>query len=137
MKKINGISKTLPRQAALLILASAIGVPVWAQQPSTQAPPATDSNASAQQMGADQMPSSTTAQKPAKEGFWGRINPMARKKWVKKQIDPINDRLSELDQVNAKNSQDIKDVDSRAQAGIQKAQAAADQANQTASAASQ
>jgi len=41
------------------------------------------------------------------------------------------------DQVNAKNSTDIRDVDSRAQAGIQKAQAAADQANQTAQAATQ
>ena len=43
--------------------------------------------------------------KPAKEGFWGRINPLARKKWVKRQTDPINDRLSELDEVNAKNAQ--------------------------------
>jgi len=58
-----------------------------------------------------------------KEGFWGRIYPFARKKWVKRQIDPINDRLTELDEVNAKNAQDIKDVDARAQAGIQKAQA--------------
>jgi len=32
-----------------------------------------------------------------KEGFWGRVNPFARKKWVKKQTDPINDRLTELD----------------------------------------
>jgi outer membrane protein OmpA-like peptidoglycan-associated protein len=60
---------------------------------------------------------------------------MARKKWVKKRIDPINDRLTELDQVNAKNANDIKDVDARAQAGISKAQAAADAANQTALAA--
>ena len=137
MTNISGISKSLPRQAAILVLASAIGVPMWAQQPSTQAPPSsTDQNAPSQ-MSADQQSSPSTAQKPAREGFWGRINPMARKKWVKKQIDPINDRLSELDQVNAKNAADIRDVDSRAQAGIQKAQAAADQANQTAQAASQ
>ncbi len=69
---------------------------------------------------------------PQKEGFWGRVYPFARKKWVKRQIDPINDRLSELDEVNAKNAQDIKDVDARAQAGIQKAQSAADAANQLA-----
>ena len=133
MTKISGIVKSLPRQASVLVLASAIGVPVWAQQ----APPATtDQNAPAQTT-TDQQPSSTNSLKPGREGFWGRINPMARKKWVKKQIDPINDRLSELDQVNSKNAADIKDVDARAQAGIQKAQAAADQANQTASAASQ
>jgi outer membrane protein OmpA-like peptidoglycan-associated protein len=70
-----------------------------------------------------------------KEGFWGRINPWARKKWVKKQTDPINDRLSELDEINAKNSKDISDVDSRAQAGIRQAQSAADSANQMATAA--
>ena len=72
---------------------------------------------------------------PAKEGFWGHMNPFARKVWVRKQTDPINNRLTELDQVNAKNAADIKDVDQRAQAGIFKAQAAADAANQTATAA--
>jgi hypothetical protein len=56
---------------------------------------------------------------------------------VKKQTDPINDRLSELDEVNAKNANDIKDVDGRAQAGIRQAQSAADAANQAATAAGQ
>ncbi|MGA2219481.1 MAG: OmpA family protein [Terracidiphilus sp.] len=72
-----------------------------------------------------------------KEGFWGRINPWAGKKWVKKQTDPISDRLSELDEVNAKNGRDIQDVDARAQSGIRQAQSTADSANQTAMAASQ
>ena len=54
---------------------------------------------------------------------------------MKKQIDPINDRLTELDEVNAKNARDIKDVDARAQAGIRQAQSAADAANQAAMAA--
>jgi outer membrane protein OmpA-like peptidoglycan-associated protein len=70
-----------------------------------------------------------------KEGFWGRVNPFARKKWVKKQTDPINDRLTELDGLNAKNANDIKDVDGRAQAGIHQAQSTADAANQVATAA--
>jgi outer membrane protein OmpA-like peptidoglycan-associated protein len=65
------------------------------------------------------------------------VNPFARKKWVKKRLDPINDRLTELDEVNAKNSQEIKDVDARAQAGIHQAQSTADAANQTATAAGQ
>jgi hypothetical protein len=63
------------------------------------------------------------------------MQPFARKKWVHKRIDPLNDRLTELDEVNAKNASDIKDVDARAQAGIQKAQSTADAANQTATAA--
>jgi outer membrane protein OmpA-like peptidoglycan-associated protein len=74
---------------------------------------------------------------PPKEGFWGRINPMARKKWVNRQLDPVKGQLNELDEVNAKNAQDIKDVDARAQAGIGKAQTTADQANQVATAAGQ
>ena len=51
---------------------------------------------------------------------------------MKRQTDPINDRLTELDQVTAKNAKDIQDVDSRAQAGIKQAQSTADAANQTA-----
>jgi hypothetical protein len=30
---------------------------------------------------------------------------------VRRETDPINDRLSELDDVNARNARDIKDVD--------------------------
>jgi outer membrane protein OmpA-like peptidoglycan-associated protein len=56
---------------------------------------------------------------------------------VKRTTDPINDRLSELDSVNARNAQDIKDVDARAQAGILKAQNSADAANQTANTANE
>src|SRR5665213_836118 len=56
------------------------------------------------------------------EGFWGHMNPMARKKWVRRQLDPVKGRLNELDQLTAENSQQIKDVDTRAQAGISKAQ---------------
>jgi outer membrane protein OmpA-like peptidoglycan-associated protein len=82
-----------------------------------------------------QQPSATPAITPGREGFWGRVNPWARKKWVKKQTDPINDRLTELDGLNVKNAKDIQDVDSRAQAGIRQAQSTADAANQTATAA--
>jgi outer membrane protein OmpA-like peptidoglycan-associated protein len=70
-----------------------------------------------------------------KEGFWGRVNPFARKKWVNNRVDPLKDQLSELDEVNAKNARDIQGVDRRAQAGIRQAQSAADAANQTATAA--
>jgi outer membrane protein OmpA-like peptidoglycan-associated protein len=70
-----------------------------------------------------------------KEGFWGRVNPFARKKWVNNRVDPLKGQLNELDEVNAKNTRDIQDVDSRAQAGIRRAQSTADAANQTANAA--
>jgi outer membrane protein OmpA-like peptidoglycan-associated protein len=68
----------------------------------------------------------------SKEGFWGHVNPFARKKWVKRQLDPVKDRLNELDQLQAKNANDIRDLDARTAAGIHQAQSTADQANQTA-----
>jgi methyl-accepting chemotaxis protein len=61
---------------------------------------------------------------------------MARKKWVNRQVNPVKDRLNELDQLSAKNAADIKDFDSRAQAGIHQAQTTADSANATATTAS-
>jgi outer membrane protein OmpA-like peptidoglycan-associated protein len=66
----------------------------------------------------------------SKEGFWGHVNPFARKKWVNRQVDPIKDRTNELDQLQAKNANDIKDVDNRAQAGINHAMTAANTADQ-------
>jgi outer membrane protein OmpA-like peptidoglycan-associated protein len=63
------------------------------------------------------------------------VNPFARKKWVNNRVDPLKDQLGELDEVNAKNSHDIQDVDQRAQAGIRRAQSTANVANQTAAAA--
>ncbi len=72
---------------------------------------------------------------PSKEGFWGHMNPLARKKWVHRQIDPVKDRVNELDQLQSKNANDIRDVDSRATAGIKRANDAASLADQHAGAA--
>jgi hypothetical protein len=115
-------------QIAVLALASAMALPAFAQQ--SAQPQSAPPQAAAQQPAAASA-SSTTEH----EGFWGRVNPFARKKWVNKRVDPLKDRLSELDEVNAKNARDIQDVDGRAQAGIRHAQSTADTANQTASAA--
>jgi outer membrane protein OmpA-like peptidoglycan-associated protein len=67
---------------------------------------------------------------PSREGFWGRVNPFARKNYVKRQTDPIRDRVNELDDLTAANSRNIKDTDARAQAGIKLASDKADQADQ-------
>lgn len=139
-------------QCAVALLASALVIPAGAQQAqslnesqssqpaaqaqqSSPAPQAQDSSSQAASSPAASTDQKTATANTDKEGFWGHMNPMARKKWVKKRLDPINDRLTELDEVNAKNANDIKDVDSRAQAGIQHAQSTADAANQTATAA--
>jgi outer membrane protein OmpA-like peptidoglycan-associated protein len=64
------------------------------------------------------------------EGFWGRINPMARKKYVQRQVEPVRNRVNELDQLTAANAAAIKDVDARAQEGIRNATARANEADQ-------
>lgn len=140
----NSSSFSFPRHLAVVVLASAVAIPVWGQQ--TQPSDATSQQVQPTATDSQSMPSSA-AQQPSptvshplsqpREGFWGRVNPFASKKWVRRQTDPINDRLSELDEVNARNARDIKDVDARAQAGILKAQNSADAANQTANSANQ
>jgi outer membrane protein OmpA-like peptidoglycan-associated protein len=125
---------TVRGAVSALALASALAIPtsVIAQSSSStsQTPPP-----SAQQQQPDI--NQQRLDNADKEGFWGHMMPFARKKWVNKRLDPINDRLTELDQLNAKNAADIKDVDARATAGIQQAQSTADAANQAATAAGQ
>ncbi|HEY0564506.1 MAG TPA: OmpA family protein [Terriglobales bacterium] len=96
--------------------------------------PATDPNATKTN---SQYATGAPLQGQQHEGFWGHLQPFARKKYMKKQLDPIRGRVNELDELTAKNSKDIKDVDSRAQKGIQEANAAAGQADQHAQAANQ
>jgi len=67
---------------------------------------------------------------PSREGFWGRVNPFARKTYVRRQTEPIRDRVNELDELTDANSKAIKDTDSRAQAGIKLASDKADAADQ-------
>ncbi len=64
------------------------------------------------------------------EGFWGKLNPFARKKYVQRQLTPVRDRVNELDELTAANAKMIKDVDSRAQEGIKMASLKANEADQ-------
>jgi len=61
----------------------------------------------------------------------------ASKNYTRQQTTPLINKTNELDDLTAKNTRDIKDVDQRAQDGIQKATSAADAANQKALAAGQ
>jgi outer membrane protein OmpA-like peptidoglycan-associated protein len=90
-------------------------------QPSTTPPDAsTDQGMSARQ----------PLQPETREGFWGKMNPFARKKYVQRQLSPIRNRVNELDDLTAENARQIKDVDARAQEGIRQADAKATQADQ-------
>ena len=57
------------------------------------------------------------------------------KNYVRQQTTPLINKTNELDDLTAKNSRDIKDMDQRAQAGIQTVQAHANEADQKALAA--
>src|SRR5271170_3141538 len=57
------------------------------------------------------------------------------KNYVREQTTPLINKTNELDDLTAKNSKDIKDVDQRAQAGIQAVQAKAAEVDQKALAA--
>jgi outer membrane protein OmpA-like peptidoglycan-associated protein len=118
-----------------LLLAVFIAVPVFAQDNSTaQTQPAAMSTSSqpAAQTGAraDSATGKDPLQPEAREGFWGRMNPFARKKYVARQTQPIRDRINELDELTASNTRAIKDSDARAQQGIQLASAKATEADQ-------
>ena len=116
-----------------LVLTGALSIPALAQTSSTQTTTAADPAAATPAAGTDSSGTYATGkplEQQSKEGFWGHMNPLARKKWVKRQTDPIRDRTNELDELQAKNRNDIHDVDSRAQAGITKANSAAALADQ-------
>lgn len=119
------------RAVVALFVAFLLALPALAQQQST-------SDQSSQQTASQ--PSSTSSadtatgkaplQYESHQGFWGKVNPFARKKYVQKQTQPIRDRINELDELTASNSKMIKDVDGRAQQGIQMASAKANEADQ-------
>jgi len=132
--RLDKVQISIPGQMALFALASALYVSASATSAGAQQTADSTSNPtpSATQPSPNAQGNLST---PPKEGFWGRVNPFARKKWVNRQLEPVKGQLNELDEVNAKNANDIKDVDRRAQAGIQRAQGTADFANEQATAA--
>jgi outer membrane protein OmpA-like peptidoglycan-associated protein len=128
-----------PGSISALLVAASLGVPAMAQQQQPQVQTGATTNAQTQNQTTSTETGTGKAPLPTvdHEGFWGHVNPFARKKWVNRQLDPVKDRLNELDELQAKNARDIKDVDQRAQNGIHAAQSTADQASQTATQANQ
>jgi len=114
-----------------LLLAVVLALPVVAQQDTNASTAPAQASTTSQSA---PKPDTATGKEPLQpqthEGFWGSINPFARKKYVQKQTQPIADRVNELDQLTAANSKMIKDVDARAQQGIQLASSKANEADQ-------
>ncbi len=129
----------------VLPLAASLAVPMMAQQSTStdqqNQPVATQSSdqQSTSAQSANAAPQAGSAQLASgkdpltyerHEGFWGKANPFARKKYVQRQMQPIRDRVNELDELTAANTNSIKDVDARAQQGIQMASSKATLADQ-------
>ena len=112
------------RTIFVLLLAVIMALPAIAQQTSTSQTSSSPAQTTTKATG------KTPLQPDTHEGFWGRVNPFARKKYVQRQTSPIRDRINELDELTASNTKAIKDTDARAQQGIQLASAKANEADQ-------
>jgi outer membrane protein OmpA-like peptidoglycan-associated protein len=124
------------RTLITLLLSAGLTLSALAQQPnsSSSAQPAASADQDA--------PLSS----PASRDFWDGdepsvgallLHPFARKEYVRRHVQPISDRVNELDELTAAHHKMITDVDARAQQGIQLASAkvslADDHASQAAS----
>ncbi|MGD0180081.1 MAG: OmpA family protein [Terriglobales bacterium] len=129
------------RVLVALFVAVVLALPAFAQTSSTSQDQSTTSQTAPAASSTTDQASSTSSstvgatgkqplQPETRQGFWGKMNPWARKKYVQRQTQPIRDRVNELDELTANNSKMIKDVDSRAQQGIQLASAKANEADQ-------
>jgi outer membrane protein OmpA-like peptidoglycan-associated protein len=113
-----------------LPLAAVLALPTLAQTTSSTQTSSSSQPAATSTTSTDTATGKAPLALPSREGFWGHLNPFARKNYVKRQTEPIRDRVNELDELTSANSKAIRDTDSRAQAGIKLASDKADQADQ-------
>ncbi len=101
---------------------------------SSSADQQTQNQPAANQPAAQDQGASTSERQPltyqSRQGFWGKLNPFARKKYVQRQLEPVQGRVNELDQLTAANAKMIKDVDARATEGIRLASNRVNEADQ-------
>ena len=103
-----------------VLLSAALALPAFAQQ--------TNPNSSTQPTGSSNQ--TTPPSQSSRQDFWegdqpsfGALifHPFASKAYVRRHVQPIQDRVNELDELTAANRKLIRDVDARAQQGIQQA----------------
>jgi outer membrane protein OmpA-like peptidoglycan-associated protein len=102
-----------------LLLSTGLALSAFAQE--------TNSSSSAQPVASADR-TAPSSQPAANEDFWDGDNPslgalllhpFASKGYVRRHVQPIQDRINELDELTASNTKTIRDVDARAQQGIQ------------------
>jgi len=109
-----------------MLLSAALALPGFAQQTTStaSAPPAATPSASQSASTSEREPLPPSTSKDFWDGDdpnFGNLvtHPFASKKYVQRQVGPIRDRINELDELTSENSKTIKNVDGRAQQGIQ------------------
>jgi len=118
------------RTLITLLLSLGLAIPALAQQATSNS--TTPSTASANQSAPAPQPLTASGdeplQPPSHQDFWDGdepsltwlvLHPFASKQYVRRHVQPIQDRVNELDEITADSSRKIKDVDTRAQQGIQ------------------
>jgi outer membrane protein OmpA-like peptidoglycan-associated protein len=124
------------RISIALLLSTGLVLSAIAQQ--TNSNSSAQSAASANQTAPVSQPVTATGKGPlqptAHQDFWDGdepgvawlvLHPFASKEYVRRNFRPIQDRVNELDELTASNSRMVRDVDARAQQGIQLASAKA------------
>ena len=131
------------RILVLLVSCTSLVLTALAQQSPSSSGGQTSATASSASAGPESIREPLTDPKPT--SFWDGddpnlvnlvTHPMARKAWIKRYLAPVRDRLNELDEITTEDSSRIKDIDSRAQRGIQLASEKSDLATQHVSEAS-
>ena len=113
-----------------LLLSTVLALPAFAQQ--TNSNSSAQPAASADQTAPPSQPVTATGKEPLQprkdQDFWEGdepglgwlvLHPFASKQYVRRQVQSIQDRVNELDELTASNRKMIRDVDARAQQGIQ------------------
>jgi len=124
------------RILARLLLLTAFAVPAFSQQ--------TSPNSDVKPSGSGTQTDSSKAPEQRSSDFWDGdepnltnllAHPFASKGYVRRQTQAIKDQINELDELTISNTKMLKDVDTRAQQGIQLASSKANEADERASAA--
>ncbi|MGA9545580.1 MAG: OmpA family protein [Candidatus Sulfotelmatobacter sp.] len=113
-----------------LLLSMGLALSAVAQQTtsSSNAQPAMSANQAAPTSQPIAVYHSEPLQSPPRQDFWDGdepsltwlvLHPFASKAYVRRHVQPIQDRVNELDEITAESSRMIREVDARAQHGIQ------------------
>src|SRR4029077_3540301 len=114
----------------MTLLFSVVALPVFAQQTNSNssAQPAASADPSASASPAAPAAGKEPLQPPSHQDFWDGeepsfgaliLHPYATKAYVRRHVEPIRDRINELEELTTSNRKMTGDVDARAQQGIQ------------------